>query len=240
MVKSEKAPSGYIYRANNIHNGKNYLGKTGKTIEERWSEHLDDGRALKREREANLDKKIYGTHLDNALAKYGPDAFIVTQEDVAYSEAELKEKERYYVKEYDSMNPDKGYNMTEGGEGGRMRLEVIEKIRKISIEKAKDPIWLEKVSKGVSDKYQNDPEYQEKQAKERRERGDDPKFREKMRDVNRRYKKEIKDKKEFLEDIQRRMSKEIAKKYGMNRSIVNKTIQEFFKNNFKNSNDNSP
>jgi len=184
MVKSEKAPSGYIYRANNIHNGKNYLGKTGKTIEERWSEHLEDGRALKRVREANPDKKIYGTHLDNALAKYGPDAFIVTQEDVAFSEAELNKKERHYVKEYDSMNPDKGYNMTEGGEGGRMRPEVIEKLRQIGKEKANDPEWVKKVSKGVSDKYQNDPEYYEKQAKERRERGKDADWVEKMTKIN--------------------------------------------------------
>ena len=184
MVKSEKTPSGYIYRANNIHNGKNYLGKTGKTIEERWSEHLEDGRALKRVREANPDKKIYGTHLDNALAKYGPDAFIVTQEDIAYSEAELKEKERYYVKKYDSMNPDKGYSMTEGGEGGRIRPEVIEKLRKIGKEKANDPEWVKKVSKGVSDKYQNDPEYYNKQVKERIERAKDPDWRAKMTKIN--------------------------------------------------------
>ncbi len=192
MVKSEKSPFGYIYRANHIQNEKNYLGKTGKTIEKRWSKYLEKAEALRRAREANPNKKISGTHFDNALAKYGPDAFTVKQEDVAFSKAELNEKERYYIKEYDSMNPDKGYNMTEGGEGGKPSPEVIEKLREIAREKANDPEWLNNVSKGVSNKYQTDPEYAKKQTDERRERAKNSEWVKKMTKINREKGKEPK------------------------------------------------
>ncbi|GAG07033.1 unnamed protein product, partial [marine sediment metagenome] len=60
----------------------------------------------------------------------------------------------------------------------------IEKLREIGLEKAKDPEWHEKVSKGVSNKYQNDPEYKEKQTQERRERAKNPDWREKMTKIN--------------------------------------------------------
>ena len=229
MVKSEKTPSGYIYRANNIHNGKNYLGKTGKTIEERWSEHLEDGRALKRVREANPDKKIYGTHLDNALAKYGPDAFIVTQEDVAFSEAELNKKERHYVKEYDSMNPDRGYNMTEGGEGGRPRPEVIEKMTKVNQEIARNPETLEKMSKAISSKWQ-DQKYQYNVSQGVTNKWQEDKYRERQFKARIDGKREIQDKKEFLKDIQEMKKEDLNTKYDMDGKSINKRIEEMLGN----------
>ena len=143
MLEREKTPYGYIYKVSNTINGKVYIGKTEKTIEERWSKHLENARELKRAREANPHEKIEGTHLNNTINKYGSNAFIVNQEDVAYSREELNEKERYWVKEYDSMNPDKGYNMTEGGEGGRQSPEVIEKMTEINQEIARNPQTLE-------------------------------------------------------------------------------------------------
>ena len=56
MVKSEKTPFGYIYRATNIQNGKNYIGQTGTSrwgndknpIEERWNEEV--GEAFRKDR----------------------------------------------------------------------------------------------------------------------------------------------------------------------------------------------
>jgi len=186
MVKDkEEAPYGYIYKITNTINGKVYIGKTGKTIEERWTKHLENARALKRAREANPDKNIEGSHLNNAINKYGSNAFIVNQEDIAYSREELNELERYWVKEYDSMNPDKGYNMTEGGEGGRQSPEVIKKMTEISRERAKDPEWRKKVSEAGTKKWREDTEYREKQTKERQERGKDPEFLRKMTEINR-------------------------------------------------------
>ncbi|GAH33466.1 unnamed protein product, partial [marine sediment metagenome] len=79
----------------------------------------------------------------------------------------MSEKERYWVKEYDSMNPDKGYNMTEGGEGGRQSPEVIKKMSEAGTKK-----WHEK-------------EYRGKQGKERQERAKDPAWLKKITDINR-------------------------------------------------------
>ena len=130
MKTNEKKPYGYIYRATNIQDGKNYIGKT-KNIDKRWAKHQNNAKRLKREREENPDKKIRGTHFENAIAKYGAESFKIKQEAVAYSNKELNDLEKHYVKEYDSMNPDKGYNMTEGGDGGKLGPEAMERLREV-------------------------------------------------------------------------------------------------------------
>ena len=66
------------------------------------------------------------------------------------------------------MNPDKGYNLKEGGMGGKLS------------EMAK-----EKLSNAISEKYRKDPKYYNKQVKERRERAKDPDWLNKMKEVNR-------------------------------------------------------
>ena len=76
MNKEERSPHGIIYIATNSNNGKNYVGKTKKTPEERWQVHLDKAQMLENIRESNPHTKIRGTHLNNAIIKYGNDAFI--------------------------------------------------------------------------------------------------------------------------------------------------------------------
>ena len=51
----------------------------------------------------------------NAIQKYGRENFTVEQIDVACSFDELDDKEQYWIKYYDSMNRDKGYNLKGGG-----------------------------------------------------------------------------------------------------------------------------
>ena len=104
MVNEGIKASGYIYKGTNDTNGKVYIGKTEKTIEKRWKKHIDNANELKRAREANPQKKIPGTHLDNALIKYVADSFSVTQIDIAYSKAELNKKEKNWIKKYNSKN----------------------------------------------------------------------------------------------------------------------------------------
>lgn len=149
--ESEIKPNGTIYLLTNIINGKVYIGKVSrpKIFRDRLVEHLREGKKLKKLRVSNPDKKIYGTHLHNAIAKYREEVWNVRKIDIAYNKTELNQKERYWIKKYDSMNPNKGYNMTEGGESGRRRPEVVKRI-----------------SKSVQELWQN-KEYQEKQKNAR-------------------------------------------------------------------------
>ncbi|MHA2180991.1 MAG: GIY-YIG nuclease family protein, partial [Promethearchaeota archaeon] len=237
----ENRPYGYIYKATNTINGKVYIGKTKKTIEKRWSQHLNEADKLKSLREANPNEKIWGSHLNNAIIKYGANVFSLNQEDIGDNKAELLEKEKYYIKEYDSMNPDKGYNMTEGGEGGRPRQEVIERMTEISRERAKDPEWLEKMtninqeiarnpetiekmSKSLSKKWQ-EQQYQEKVSKGATDKWQEVEHRKRQFTARREGRREIPDKGEFLKDIQDMKKKNINSKYDMDGKSINKRIE---------------
>ncbi len=184
MVKSEKAPFGYIYRANNDENGKNYLGQTVTSrwgddkipIKEHWNEEVREAYAKQRRGE-NLRS------IESAIIKYGPENFKLIEQDVASNQEELDKKETQYIKDYDSMVP-KGYNMTEGGMGGRPSQEVREKLSNISSEKwHKDPQYIEKQMNARKELTQN-KDFLEKMTKINQERAKDPEWREKMTKIN--------------------------------------------------------
>ena len=204
----DKKPFGYIYTITNSENGKVYVGKVEREkyerrgiepLQGRWNGHVKKAEILKRKRETNPHEKFKGTHLKNAIIKYGQDAFEMKKIDTAYSLKELNDKERFWVKENDSMNPDKGYNMTEGGDFGRLRPEILQdpvyrEKQKAATKKALDELYKDPkvreshrvhTSEAIKKKWK-DPKYQEKQeeAKEKigaatRERFKDPEFRKK-------------------------------------------------------------
>ena len=91
-----------VYKHTNLINGKIYIGKTCKKPEHRWN----DGKGYKFQR-----------HFWYAIQKYGWDNF--SHEIIAnnLTAEESKELEIKLIAEYDSMNPNKGYNQTAGGEG---------------------------------------------------------------------------------------------------------------------------
>ena len=90
-----------IYQITNTINGKIYIGKTIRTIEERFQGHVYHANAKRQ------------THLYNAMRKYGTEAFIITEVESNFnSEDDLNEAEIRYISE---LNPH--YNMTSGGEG---------------------------------------------------------------------------------------------------------------------------
>ena len=190
MISREKVPYGYIYRATNVVNDKIYLGKTetkqwgeGKIpIEERWKREVKEA-YYRKAREENL------RYIENAVIKYGAENFELIQEDIAYSLEELNQKEREYIKKYDSTNPDKGYNMMEGGEGGKMN------------EMAK-----EKMSRSGTEKWRNDQEYRERHLKERQERAiKNPEWQQKMTEINQEIARNPK--------VQEKMSKVLTEKW---------------------------
>ena len=55
-------------------------------------------------------------HLYAAILQYGIENFVIEQIDSALTKEELYKKEQYYINYYDSQNPEKGYNMTSGGD----------------------------------------------------------------------------------------------------------------------------
>lgn len=83
-------------------NGKVYIGKTSGTIESRAG--------------VNGRRYVHG-HFHNAIKKYGWDNIehIVLKDGLTDEEACIYEQEM--IAKYESFNPDKGYNITLGGEG---------------------------------------------------------------------------------------------------------------------------
>lgn len=98
---------GYIYLITNHINGKRYVGQTVNPIHHRWSKHIEEAYG---ENKSN-------SLLHRAIIKYGASKFDINiLEECA--DTELNEKEKNYIKQYDTYyTHDKGYNMTWGGEG---------------------------------------------------------------------------------------------------------------------------
>ena len=94
---------GYIYKITNNINGKCYVGKTERTIEVRWSEHIRPSRW-------KMDLPLY-----RAFLKYGIDNFSIEEVEEC-DNAILDEREIYWINYFDTYK--KGYNCTAGGEGG--------------------------------------------------------------------------------------------------------------------------
>lgn len=112
--KTEGLPNkwfrGYrIYKATNLVNGKIYIGKAESGIKSRWNKHKTSARTR--------NPRDYG-RFHRAMNKYGFDNFKIEQIAQYETKAEMMAAETYYIDLYDSTNPDKGYNMTRGGEDG--------------------------------------------------------------------------------------------------------------------------
>ena len=95
-----------IYLITNLINNKKYVGQTQQGREERrWQEHfiytVDDNKIL-----------------HNAIRKYGPENFEFKVIETDIPEELIDEREKYYIKYYNTFYLNKqGYNMTKGGQG---------------------------------------------------------------------------------------------------------------------------
>ena len=90
---------GVIYKLTNLINGKVYIGQT-TNYEKRIKEHF---------------KGVHNTYISNAILKYGKDNFQDALIDEAYSKVELNNKEKYWIRGYNSNEKEIGYNLTSGG-----------------------------------------------------------------------------------------------------------------------------
>ena len=94
-----------IYKITNQVNGKIYIGLTKHSLAQRLSQHHYDSRH-------GVDRPLY-----RAMRKYGEDKFSAEIIDSAENLQELKEKEKYWIRYYNSYGANgKGYNATAGGD----------------------------------------------------------------------------------------------------------------------------
>jgi group I intron endonuclease len=97
-------------------NNKKYIGITSLKPEKRWKngKHYEDNK-----------------HFSNSILKYGWENFnhTIVQSNLKKEEALLLEKK--IIKDFDLINPEKGYNKTTGGEHFSVSKETKEKLSKM-------------------------------------------------------------------------------------------------------------
>lgn len=111
----------YIYLLVCRPNNKFYVGKTQKTIAQRWKIHRSDA------------YKHNPRLICRAIRKYGVNAFDVIEIGQTDCPVLLAEMEKAAIELFESNNPKYGYNMTSGGDGCdamRGRTQTPEHIQK--------------------------------------------------------------------------------------------------------------
>lgn len=107
-----------IYLITNNFNDLVYIGQTTKTLEERIYWYKKD---------IKLKKKV--TPIIATMRKYGIDNFnFQIIEDNIENQDILDERERYWIRYYDSNNPEKGYNRDSGGVSGGFKSKETKKL----------------------------------------------------------------------------------------------------------------
>lgn len=105
---------GVIYLITNLANGKQYVGQTLRTLEERLEEHC------------SKHSKCLALH--SAIEKYGRANFQIEQLDVGLDRLELNYKEAMWIKQLNTLSPH-GYNLKDGGSNGKHSTETKQKMK---------------------------------------------------------------------------------------------------------------
>lgn len=92
----------YIYKITNDINGKQYIGKTERTIEQRFIEHCQNYKKEKLEK-----RPLYA-----AMRKYGIEHFHI---ELIEETSDPEEREKYWIEYFGTFK--NGYNATIGGDG---------------------------------------------------------------------------------------------------------------------------
>lgn len=109
-IKGENKMIGIYLITNNV-NQKKYVGQSNN-IERRTKEHLRSAQPDKYSKKNERDSK---TPIHLAMQKYGIQnfSFSILEE---CSVEQLNEREKYWIKYFQSNNKEKGYNLTSGGQ----------------------------------------------------------------------------------------------------------------------------
>ena len=122
---------GIIYKATGP-DGKVYVGQTVKTLAMRKGQHAY--------RTKKGDRR---TAFHVALLDEGFDNFQWDEIDIAENQAELDQKEKYWVAHYKADDSQYGYNLQSGGIGARQTEKTKQKLREIFTGKKYGPMPVE-------------------------------------------------------------------------------------------------
>ena len=106
----------FIYLITNLINQKIYIGQTNN-LNRRWHQHKSSAKCG--------DNTLVITR---AMIKYGIDNFIFEEIALYETQEEVDIAEMQFINEFNSLNPDKGYNVDIGGNSNPRTPEIIKKI----------------------------------------------------------------------------------------------------------------
>jgi len=89
-------------------NNRFYVGKTTRTLQERWLEHIRDARSCRRPGDLYED-----------LRRFGAEAFTITELGVAYCQRRLNQMERKFIRLHGATV--NGYNKNVAAHGGKRK-----------------------------------------------------------------------------------------------------------------------
>lgn len=155
---------GCVYLIKNVTNGKIYIGKTRLSAYVRLKRHFLNAERLKQ------NTRLYG-----AIRKYGSSNFTVEVlkqfDDIETKQLDIWEQ--IFISKHRSMNPEVGYNMTSGGEGGAYLSEEVRGRMSKSIKESHKLIRKE-LSQIKKQQFIDNPDYKKrnddtlKKAREKR------------------------------------------------------------------------
>lgn len=133
----------YIYKITNIINNKIYIGKTEKTINKRMRDHIN----------CSKRKRTYTSYLYNAMNEYGVENFKIEVIEECFDKENLNKREKFWIKALNSRDPNIGYNIQEGGEGGSLRSKEYKSSQKQldALDKGRHLPASEKLKKKLSE-----------------------------------------------------------------------------------------
>jgi group I intron endonuclease len=104
-----------VYKTVNLINGKFYIGK---------------------DRYSNSSYLGSGLNLKKAVKKYGRSSFLKVTLEVCEAVPQLNEAEKFWIKTYDAVDSKDGYNIAEGGHGGKTGCNRLSEETKLKISEA--------------------------------------------------------------------------------------------------------
>lgn len=134
----------YIYMHRCKLNGKVYIGQTCQNPENRW-------------RHGEGYKEC--TYFYNAILKYGWDNFehLILEEGLTATQAD--EKEKYWIKKFNSTDSSKGYNLKSGGKcNSSYNIKSKNKMSNSAKQRFKDEDERKQQSERIKELYQKNPE----------------------------------------------------------------------------------